>query len=124
MRINKYRFKSPPEKEHGEFKCPYCPAIFFNKTSLSGHIGGAHRRFISQETRRPFCKFCETELVEGKNWPKWAVRQRNLICIKCKRKQNRESYHKKKRIKLEKRKKFDAHLAKIKANKERRNAKT
>lgn len=100
------------------------PCHLFNKTSLSGHIGGAHRRFISQETRRPFCKFCETELVEGKNWPKWAVRQRNLICIKCKRKQNRESYHKKKRIKLEKRKKFDAHLAKIKANKERRNAKT
>jgi hypothetical protein len=120
MRVNRYRFKKPPEREYGEFKCPYCPQIFFNKTSLSGHIGGKHRRFITQKTKKPYCKFCETELVKDKNWPKWAYTQKNLICKKCKRKQNRDSYHRKKRIKLEKKRKFQKHLDLIARNKAKR----
>jgi uncharacterized CHY-type Zn-finger protein len=90
-----YKFKKPPEKEYGEMKCPYCKKQFFNKTSLSGHIGGAHRRFTTQKTKQVSCKFCNDELVKGKNWPLWAIKQQNLICIKCKRKQNRDSYRKK-----------------------------
>lgn len=95
----RYKFKNPPEKEHGELKCPYCRAIFFTKITLSGHIGGKHRKNITQKTKRPYCKFCEAELIEGKNWPNWAIKQQNLICQKCKRRQNRESYHKKRRKK-------------------------
>ena len=112
-----YKFKKPPEKEHGEFTCPYCPKIFFNKTSLSGHIGGAHRRFTTQKTKKPYCKFCEAELVKGKNWPLWAIKQQNLICTKCKRKQNRDSYYRQRKEKLEKRKLHDNRIAKILAKK-------
>lgn len=112
-----YKFKKPPKKEYGEFQCPYCKQPFFNKTSLAGHVGGAHRRFAATKTKKPHCKFCDRELIENKNWPKWAVKQQNLICQTCKRKQNRDSYHKKKRIKIEKREKFEKHLALIKSNK-------
>ena len=78
--------------EYGEFKCPYCNAIFHEKKKLMGHIGGAHKK--GQGKIDPRCKFCNTILIEGKNWPKWAVKQKNLICITCKRIQNRESYRK------------------------------
>lgn len=108
-----YRFKKPPEKEHGEFECPYCKKIFFNKTSLSGHVGGAHRRFTIQDNVRPRCKFCDAELIEGKNWPKWAIKQQNLICQKCKRKQNRLSYYKARKTKEENREKHQIRLKKI-----------
>jgi len=108
-----YKFKKPPEKEHGEFECPYCKKPFFNKTSLSGHIGGAHRRFTIQGNIRSFCKFCEAELIEGKNWPKWAVKQQNLICQKCKRKQNRLSYYKARKTKEKNREKHQIRLKKI-----------
>ena len=80
------------KKQYGEFKCPYCDQIFFEKKKLDGHIGGAHKRNITKDVKVPKCKFCGDKLIEGKNWPKWAVKQRNIICIKCKRKQNRDSY--------------------------------
>lgn len=118
-----YKFKKPPEKEYGEFICPYCNKTFFNKTSLSGHIGGAHRRFTTQQTKKAYCKFCDKELVPQTktnpkgNWPEWAVKQQNLICIKCKRKQNRTSYHKKKSNKEQKRIDYENRLRKMKENK-------
>ena len=108
-----YRFKKPPEKEHGEFECPYCKQPFFNKTSLSGHIGGAHRRFSATKDKKPHCKFCDAELIEGRNWPKWAVKQQNLICQKCKRKQNRLSYYKARQTKANNREKHKKRLKKI-----------
>jgi uncharacterized C2H2 Zn-finger protein len=83
------------KKQYGEFKCPHCDQVFFEKKKLDGHIGGAHKRNITKDIRVPKCKFCGDSLVEGKNWPKWAVKQRNLICIKCKRVQNRTSYRNK-----------------------------
>lgn len=88
------------KKQYGEFKCPFCDEVFFEKKKLDGHIGGAHKRNITKDeiTR---CKFCKERLVEGKNWPKWAVKQRNLICINCKRAQNRVSYRNKLTSKLE-----------------------
>lgn len=115
--VTHYKFKKPPEKEYGEFLCPYCKKQFFNKTSLSGHIGGAHRRFTTQKTKKPYCKFCNAELVKEKNWPLWAIKQQNLICSKCKRQQNRNSYYKARKEKLEKRKKFDKNIANILAKK-------
>jgi hypothetical protein len=108
-----YRFKIPPKKEYGEFECPYCKKPYFNKTSLAGHVGGAHRRFTIQKDKRPRCKFCENELIEGKNWPKWAIKQQNLICQKCKRKQNRLSYYKARAAKAENREKHQIRLKKI-----------
>jgi len=115
-----YKFKNPPEKKHGEFLCPYCKKVYFSKISLSGHIGGAHRRLITTKTKKPYCKFCEAELVEGKNWPDWAVKQQNLICKKCKRIQNRQSYHRKKRIKKENVAEWHRRVAKGIANKKAR----
>ena len=79
------------EKRYGEFKCPYCDEIFHDKKKLHGHIGGAHRRNITKK-EIPKCKFCKVKLVKGKNWAQWAIKQYNLICISCKRKQNRKSY--------------------------------
>jgi len=88
-----YRYKIAVKERFGEHKCPYCPKIFHKSESLAGHIGGAHRRFTTQKGK-PTCKFCDKELVKNKNWPPWAVKQQNLICIKCKRIQNRKSYQK------------------------------
>ena len=88
-----YKYKKSVEKRFGEHKCPYCKKVFHRSESLGGHIGGAHRRFITQ-TEKPKCKFCDKELIKGKNWPEWAIKQRNLICQLCKRVQNRKSYQK------------------------------
>lgn len=96
-----YRYKIAVKKDYGEFKCPYCKKVFHKKKSLAGHIGGAHRRFITQK-QKPACKFCETELIKGKNWADWAVKQQNLICNKCKRIQNRKSYNKRMKEKIKK----------------------
>lgn len=76
---------------YGEFKCPHCGEIFFDKKKYDGHIGGAHRANITKSGIVK-CKFCNVKLIEGKNWPMWAVNQRNLICTKCKNAQNRQSY--------------------------------
>jgi hypothetical protein len=78
-------------KKYGEFTCPLCDHVFFEKKKLDGHMGGAHKRNITKDTK-PACKFCKVKLIKNKNWPDWAIKQRNLICINCKRKQNRESY--------------------------------
>lgn len=91
-----YKYKNAVKKRFGEHKCPYCKKIFHKSESLAGHIGGAHRRFTTQ-SGKPHCKFCDKELIKGKNWPWWAVKQQNLICIKCKRIQNRKSYQKRMR---------------------------
>jgi hypothetical protein len=112
-----YRFKNPPEKKHGEFLCPYCNKVFFTKISLSGHIGGAHRKDITSKTKKPYCKFCDAELVEGKNWPKWAIKQQNLICVKCKRLQNRLSYYRKKDKRKKNLKDWQNRLKKMAENK-------
>ena len=118
-----YKYKKAVEKRYGEHVCPYCKKVFHKSESLAGHIGGAHRRFITQ-SKRPHCKFCETELVEGGNWHKWAVKQRNLICTKCKRKQNRNSYRKKIMTKKKNQKIHKQRLAKLLAKKkaEKQNA--
>lgn len=79
-------------KKYGEFECPFCDQVFFEKKKLDGHIGGAHKRNITKD-KKPVCKFCNEKLVVGKNWAYWAIKQRNLICVKCKRKQNRDSYY-------------------------------
>ena len=87
----KYRYKKAVQKPVGEFKCPYCKKVFHRKQSLAGHIGGAHRKYTTRK-EKPHCKFCDKRLIEGRNWPMWAVKQRNLICTPCKREQNRRSY--------------------------------
>ena len=79
------------KKKYGEFNCPYCDYICFDKKKLGGHIGGAHKRNITKDSA-PICKFCKVKLVEGRNWAEWAIKQRNLICTPCKRIQNRTSY--------------------------------
>jgi len=97
-----YRYKIAVKKDYGEFECPYCKKIFHRKESLAGHIGGAHRRFTTLN-QKPTCKFCDKELIKGKNWGNWAIKQQNLICKKCKGIQNRKSYRKRmmaKRAKL------------------------
>ena len=104
------------KKKYGEFECPHCDEVFFEKKKLDGHIGGAHKRNITKDSK-PVCKFCNAKLVEGKNWPQWAVKQRNLICIKCKRKQNRDSYHNRIALKKDQR---EARLKKLKAAKGRK----
>ena len=91
------------KKKFGEFKCPHCNEVFFELKKLHGHIGGAHKKNITKDGK-PICKFCKNPLIEGKNWAKWAIKQRNLICISCKRKQNRTSYRHRIEIKIEKRK--------------------
>lgn len=82
-------------KEYGETKCPDCDKIFFSRKALVSHWGGAHRKDITNISKNPVCKFCETELIVGKTWAEWAAKARNLICKNCKRKQNAESYQKK-----------------------------
>ena len=111
-----YKYKKAVEKRFGEHKCPYCEKVFHKSESLAGHIGGAHRRFTTK-LGKPQCKFCDKELVEGKNWPKWAVKQRNLICSNCKRLQNRKSYHKKRSTKLKNKEMHKQRLAKLLAKK-------
>jgi len=88
-----YKYKVAVKKEYGEHICPYCKKVFHKSRSLAGHIGGAHRRFTTLK-EKPTCKFCEKELIENKNWAQWAIKQQNLICIKCKGIQNRKSYQK------------------------------
>ena len=92
------------KKPYGEMKCPHCKKIFFNKKSLDCHIGGAHKK-NSTKWETPHCKFCEEELREGKNWPKWAVKSGNLICAECKKKQNKESYYRNKERKMKEKEK-------------------
>lgn len=82
------------KKKYGEFTCKLCGKVFFEKKRLAGHMGGAHRRNITK-TEKPKCKCCNDKLIEGKNWPKWAVKQRNLICKKCKNIQNKNAYRRK-----------------------------
>lgn len=91
-------------EKFGEFKCPYCDTVFFQKKKLDGHIGGAHRRNIT-DSQKPVCKFCKATLIKNRNWPEWAIKQRNLICVKCKRIQNRKSYRNRMDKKAEKYKK-------------------
>ena len=93
-----YRYKIAVKKDVGEFTCPYCKKVFHKRRSLAGHIGGAHRRFTTQKGK-PQCKFCEDELVKGKNWPDWAIKQQNLLCKKCKRIMNHKSYQKRMKLK-------------------------
>ena len=85
--INKKRF--------GEFTCSECGEMFLDWKKYSGHIGGAHRRNITKSSQPIRCKYCKALLVKGKNWPDWAIKQRNLICKSCKNIQNRESYRNK-----------------------------
>jgi len=92
-RYKKYKYKKAIQKPFGEFICPYCKKVFHRKESLAGHIGGAHRKYTTRK-EKPHCKFCEKQLIEGENWPLWAVKQCNLICKRCKREQNRKSYQK------------------------------
>jgi hypothetical protein len=92
--VSVYRYKIAVKKDIGEFECPYCKKVFHKRRSLAGHIGGAHRKFSVQKQGKPYCKFCEQELVKGKNWADWAIKQQNLICKKCKRIQNHKSYQK------------------------------
>lgn len=88
------------KKKYGEIKCPHCDYITFSKKQLDGHIGGAHRKGITQ-IEKPKCKFCNDILIKNDNWPRWAVRQGNIICKKCKNKQNKESYYNTKQKKKE-----------------------
>ena len=100
----------------GEITCPECGEIFFLKKKFIGHWGGKHRAGITQNGK-PICKFCDAKLVEGVNWAEWAIKQRNLICIPCKRKQNRDSYRKNKPNKKPPTKKVDKHsMTKLKLN--------
>jgi predicted RNA-binding Zn-ribbon protein involved in translation (DUF1610 family) len=82
------------EKRYGEFFCPHCGEAFHDRKKLSGHIGGAHRRGVT-EGKIPRCKVCHQQLQAGHNWPEWAIKQRNLICKGCKNIQNRKSYRNK-----------------------------
>jgi uncharacterized C2H2 Zn-finger protein len=79
------------KKRYGEFICPQCGGVFHDRKKLDGHIGGAHRRGVTEKSA-PKCKVCNHQLREGDNWPEWAVKQRNLICKACKNTQNRKSY--------------------------------
>lgn len=78
-------------KRYGEFECTVCGSIFHDIKKLQGHMGGAHRRNITEKGIIR-CKVCNQRLVEGSNWPQWAVKQRNLICKPCKNIQNKKSY--------------------------------
>lgn len=80
-------------KKYGEFTCPYCHAIFFQHKKLQQHIGGKHKKDITQK-QDPTCKFCNDKLTDT-NWLPSMQKQRNLICTTCKRKQNREVYRNK-----------------------------
>lgn len=79
------------DKEYGEFPCPFCNEIFHQKKQLIGHYGGKHKRNSAVEGI-PTCKMCGKKLIENKNWAQWAIKQRNLICVPCKRIQNKISY--------------------------------
>ena len=79
------------DKEYGEFPCPYCDEVFHQKKQLIVDYGGAHKRNATKEGV-PVCKICGAKLIEKKNWAMWAIKQRNLICVPCKRLQNRISY--------------------------------
>ena len=81
--------------DYGTFECPICHKVFHRKKEFHGHMG-SHRKGISESKDKLKCKFCGDKLIEGKNWPSWAVRQGNIICKKCKRIQNKESYKKNK----------------------------
>lgn len=90
-------------ENYGTFTCKICGKVFHQKKQYYGHLG-AHRKGITQGVRHPKCKKCGKELIEGANWPMWAVKQRNLICITCKRADNRKSYFRNKEQRKEKRK--------------------
>ena len=83
---------------YGERKCPHCDYIAFTKKQMDGHFGGAHRRNITKISK-PKCKECNKPLIEGVNFAKWAIKQRNLICISCKNKNNKEAYYRRKQEK-------------------------
>lgn len=106
-------------KQYGEFQCPHCDQVFFEKKKLDGHIGGAHKRNTTKDGI-PRCKFCKKPLKRGFNWAEWAVKQRNLICTPCKNAQNRKSYmNRKKRILDNKRKGYPQLKERLKNAKKR-----
>jgi DNA-directed RNA polymerase subunit RPC12/RpoP len=79
------------------FICPDCQKPFESKKAMQQHRGGAHLR----DKEGPYaCKDCHAELIaEGihKNWPDWAIKQRDLICRECKTKRLRASNAKRQR---------------------------
>jgi hypothetical protein len=79
------------KKRYGEFQCDICGEVYHDRKKLDGHIGGAHRKGIT-EREIPRCKVCKKRLEAGGNWPMWAVKQHNLICKICKNAQNKKSY--------------------------------
>lgn len=84
------------KSRYGTFECPICKRTFHDKKKLDGHIGGAHRKGVTEKGIIK-CKHCGQRLREGFNWPKWAVKQRNLICKTCKNTQNKKAYRNRKR---------------------------
>lgn len=84
-------------KKYGEFKCPKCDKIFFQKKLLDCHLG----KHTKEETGPPKCKFCKDKLVEGKNWLPSMIKYSNRICNKCLKKRNKDSYARKKQRKME-----------------------
>ena len=83
---------------YGKFICKYCGRVFHDKRQLENHIGGKHRKNITQR-EKPKCKKCGAELIKGRNWDNWAINQHNLICKMCKNKMNLENYYKRKKRK-------------------------
>lgn len=82
--------------DFGEFVCPYCGAFFHEKTKFYGHIGGKHKKNIT-EVEKPKCNTCGCDLIaegENQNWPNHLQKIGALRCKKCKNEKNRKSYHK------------------------------
>lgn len=88
------------KEQYGEFVCEECGKTFFQKRLLDCHMGSHARNYVG----KPKCKICKTELTD-KNWLPSLKKSSNLLCRKCLRTRNKNSYlNKKKRIMEEKKK--------------------
>jgi hypothetical protein len=77
-------------RRYGEMKCPICNKIFFIKKLLDCHMGSHARGQI-----KPKCKTCKV-LLTDKNWVPSLQKSQNLLCKKCLRERNRNTYMRRK----------------------------
>lgn len=85
------------KKIYGEFKCPKCDAVFFQKHQLDSH-NATHVKGT-----KPKCRICKTDLVENRNWMPSMVKASSRVCKKCMRTKNKQNYTARKKRLREKR---------------------
>lgn len=80
---------------YGEFKCPKCDAVFFQKHLLVSHSG------THVKGTKPICSVCKDPLTVNRNWIPSLVKISRRICSRCLKAKNKENYRNRKQRKLE-----------------------